>query len=81
MCIRDSVNTNLDHYKWIVPCGITDRGVTSLKQLTGQAQDFDYLIGLVVKYFCEIFNFHPEITTIDELFEQEGADNNVPTEA
>lgn len=76
-----NVNTNLDHYKWIVPCGITDRGVTSLKQLTGQAQDFDYLIGLVVKYFCEIFNFHPEITTIDELFEQEGADNNVPTEA
>jgi lipoyl(octanoyl) transferase len=31
-----NVNTSLEHFKFIVPCGISDRGVTSLQKLLGQ---------------------------------------------
>jgi len=36
-----NVNTNLAHYNWIVPCGIVDRGVTSLEKLLGAPADMD----------------------------------------
>lgn len=33
-----NVNTDLNHFKWINPCGIVDKGVTSLRQLTAKEQ-------------------------------------------
>jgi len=29
-----NVNTNVDHFKLIVPCGISDKGVTSIEKIT-----------------------------------------------
>ncbi|MEL7654716.1 MAG: octanoyltransferase, partial [Bacillota bacterium] len=64
-----NVNTQLEHFKWINPCGITDRGVTSLEKLVGCPQDFDRLMKMVAEYYCEIFNLQPEIIGKDELME------------
>ncbi len=51
-----NVNTNLDHFKFIVPCGISDKGVTSVESLLGKAVDFDEENKSVLKYFAEVFN-------------------------
>jgi len=62
-----NINTNLNHFKWINPCGITDKGVTSLEKLTGEKQDFDMLNDLTVRYFCEVFGFNGIPAGLEEL--------------
>ncbi len=51
-----NVNTDLDHFKWIVPCGLGDRGVTSLARILGKRPDMDAVIEMVISYFCEVFD-------------------------
>ncbi|MPN55133.1 Octanoyltransferase [bioreactor metagenome] len=62
-----NVNTDLEHFKWINPCGITDKGVTSLQKLLGRKLDFEELNGLVIRYFCEEFGTEPVLTAVEEL--------------
>ncbi len=64
-----NVNTDLDHFKWITPCGIADRGVTSLEKLLGCPQDLDRLNIVIADYFCERFDFNPEIIDGRNLWE------------
>ncbi|KUO70502.1 MAG: octanoyltransferase [Clostridia bacterium BRH_c25] len=52
-----NVNTNLEHFKLIVPCGISGKSVTSIQKLTGKIIEFDYVNKLVLDYFCKIFNY------------------------
>ena len=35
-----NVNTDLDYFKLINPCGFSDRGVTSISRELGREQDF-----------------------------------------
>lgn len=64
-----NVNTQLEHFKWINPCGITDKGVTSLQKLLGHALDFEKLNDQVADYFCRVFGMHPVEMQIAELYE------------
>lgn len=50
-----NVNVDLSHFGWINPCGITDRGVTSLKKLLGRTVDFEMANRMVASYFVEVF--------------------------
>jgi lipoyl(octanoyl) transferase len=51
-----NVNTNLDHFTLIVPCGISDRGVTSLAALRGAAVPLAGIEDALVRHFCGVFD-------------------------
>lgn len=70
-----NVNTDLEHFKWINPCGITDRGVTSLQKLLGHPLDFGRVNELVIRYFCEVFELVPETLDKKQLLDMMGEDN------
>lgn len=50
-----NVNTNLKHFKWINPCGLTDKGVTSLQKLLSRPLDMALVNGQVAETFCRVF--------------------------
>jgi lipoyl(octanoyl) transferase len=54
-----NVNSDLDFFKLIVPCGISDRGVTSLSRLSGRSVPLDEVAERFVARFCEVFGRTP----------------------
>jgi len=50
-----NVNTDLSYFQWIVPCGLRDRGVTSLARLLRRHLEMDALAGRVITRFGEVF--------------------------
>ena len=50
-----NVNTSLKHFDLIVPCGISDKGVTSLQKLLGRPVEMDEVERAVERAFREIF--------------------------
>lgn len=61
-----NVNTDLSHFNWIVPCGLSDRGVTSLEKLTNQKQDMEKLFRRTAEVFCESFGVTPNFMEFRE---------------
>jgi lipoyl(octanoyl) transferase len=51
-----NATTDLDYFGLIVPCGIADRGVTSLDRLLGRAVDRREVEDRIVSHFCEVFD-------------------------
>jgi lipoyl(octanoyl) transferase len=52
-----NVSTNLDYFNLIVPCGIRDRGVTSLARLTAGPVDPVEVADRTAIHFAKTFNF------------------------
>ena len=54
-----NVSTDLSHFDLIVPCGITDRGVTSLARLTGATVRIRDVEDAVIAAFSTVFAREP----------------------
>lgn len=54
--IAFNINTDLNYFDKIIPCGIFHKGVTSIKKLTGIEADFDSIKLQFIKNFRNLFN-------------------------
>lgn len=57
-----NVNTDLDFFKLIVPCGIADHGVTSLQRLIGRSVDQRLVEDHLARHFTEVWG---QVSTIN----------------
>jgi len=58
-----NVSTDLEYFHLIVPCGIADRGVTSLSKALGRHVELDEVADRVVGHFSAVFDRQPVATT------------------
>ncbi len=62
-----NVNNGLKCFSYIHPCGITDRGVTSMSRLLGHEVSIDDVVLHIIEHCSQVFNLdtkleHPEFT-------------------
>ena len=63
-----NVSTDLSYFNMIVPCGIADRGVTSIEQETGRSVDLETVSNQFLRHFAERFGVHPVELPAERLF-------------
>lgn len=52
-----NVNTDLDYFEKIIPCGIDDRDVTSMKRELGREVDMDEVKAKIIKHLGSLFTW------------------------
>ncbi len=56
-----NVNTNLDYFRYINPCGFIDKGVTSVEKELGKMIDVELVKEKLLKNIISIFSFQKDI--------------------
>lgn len=51
-----NVNTDLDYFNHIIPCGIKDKQVTSIEKELGRSVDFNEVKQVLLQKFAEVFD-------------------------
>jgi len=62
-----NVDPNMNHFNLIVPCGIEDKAVVSMRQVLGRAVDFEVVRGAVIRRFGEVFDVTVEEAPLTDL--------------
>ena len=62
-----NVNTDLSYFDLIVPCGLKDRGVTSMEKILGRRVEMDRAKGEVIRAFSEVYNMEFSAARAEEL--------------
>ena len=52
-----NVNSDLDYFNQIIPCGIEDKQVTSMEKELGAKQDFEEVKSRLKSHLAELFGF------------------------
>lgn len=75
-----NVNTDLEYFSLINPCGIIHKGVTSLDKLMGEPVDMDEIRKYAVQYFSQVFHREPHLINREQLEEIIGWDRDAQKE-
>jgi lipoate-protein ligase B len=62
-----NVSTDLGGFRHIVPCGIHDRGVTSLERLIGRSVPMEEVVERAIAAFGEVFELSPDSMELPEV--------------
>ncbi len=62
-----NVNTDPRRFDFIIPCGITDRQVTSMSQLLGHNVALEDVTSCTIEQCAEVFNIDIEQESVEEL--------------
>ncbi len=62
-----NVNTNLRHFSFIIPCGITDRQVTSMSQLLGHDIALEDVTSCILEQCADVFSIDIKQGSAEEL--------------
>jgi lipoyl(octanoyl) transferase len=64
-----NVTTNIDFFNLIVPCGIADKGVTSLAAQTGRVPEMTEVEDRFITHLAAVFDRRPEQSTAASALE------------
>lgn len=63
-----NVNSDLNYFQKIIPCGISDKPVTSIEKLLGKSVSRKEVEPILIKKFSEIFDAQIKFGQNDEIF-------------
>ncbi len=66
-----NVCPDLEHFSYIVPCGITSHGVTSMARILGQPVAMEAVRSELRRRFAEVFQISMRPATVEQLIEED----------